>query len=137
MSYFLMAVVVRLQGVVVKHISFMHQWEEYFQQRNTVDCTGQTVSSNFGTIDSAQYNIEQLIHAGISNDLFSTQLRTLSEKQENLLQELADESYESYMQLKNHPDFLDYLVHVSPLNFIAKQISAAVRQNEAVLQNCN
>ncbi|HXL55537.1 MAG TPA: phosphoenolpyruvate carboxylase, partial [Chitinophagaceae bacterium] len=33
---------------------------------------GQTVSSNFGTIDSAQFNIEQLIHAGISNDLFST-----------------------------------------------------------------
>ena len=26
---------------------------------------GQTVSSNFGTIDSAQYNMEQLIHAGI------------------------------------------------------------------------
>ncbi|HMJ48882.1 MAG TPA: phosphoenolpyruvate carboxylase, partial [Ferruginibacter sp.] len=31
---------------------------------------GQTVSSNFGTIDAAQYNIEQLIHAGISNELF-------------------------------------------------------------------
>src|SRR5690606_2940127 len=33
---------------------------------------GQTVSSNFGTIDSAQFNIEQLIHAGIFNSLFST-----------------------------------------------------------------
>ena len=32
---------------------------------------GQTVSSNFGTIDSAQYNIEQLLNAGITNDLFS------------------------------------------------------------------
>ena len=32
---------------------------------------GQTVSSNFGTIDSAQFNIEQLVHAGIANDLFS------------------------------------------------------------------
>jgi phosphoenolpyruvate carboxylase len=32
---------------------------------------GQTVSSNFGTIDSAQYNMEQLIHAGLSNQLFS------------------------------------------------------------------
>src|SRR5688500_19689799 len=32
---------------------------------------GQTVSSNFGTIDSAQYNIEQQINAGISNSLFS------------------------------------------------------------------
>ena len=31
---------------------------------------GQTVSSNFGTIDSAQYNIEQLLNAGI--DVIST-----------------------------------------------------------------
>ena len=36
---------------------------------------GQTVSSNFGTIDSAQYNMEQLLNAGITNDLFS-QLQT-------------------------------------------------------------
>ena len=33
---------------------------------------GQTVSSNFGTIDSAQFNMEQLIHAGISNGSFTT-----------------------------------------------------------------
>ena len=33
---------------------------------------GQTVSSNFGTIESAQFNIEQLINAGISNDLFAS-----------------------------------------------------------------
>jgi phosphoenolpyruvate carboxylase len=78
---------------------------------------GQTVSSNFGIIDSAQFNIEQLIHAGISNDIFSTQLRTLSDKQEKLLEELAGLSYEAYMQLKNHPSFLDYLVHASPLRF--------------------
>ena len=31
---------------------------------------GQTVSSNFGTIDAAQFNIEQLMHAGISNGIF-------------------------------------------------------------------
>jgi phosphoenolpyruvate carboxylase len=78
---------------------------------------GQTVSSNFGIIDSAQFNIEQLIHAGISNDIFSTQLRTLSDKQEALLEELAGFSYQSYMTLKNHPYFLDYLVHASPLRF--------------------
>jgi len=32
---------------------------------------GQTISSNFGTLDSSQYNIEQLLSAGISNELFS------------------------------------------------------------------
>jgi phosphoenolpyruvate carboxylase len=78
---------------------------------------GQTVSSNFGTIDAAQYNIEQLIHAGISNDLFSNRSITLEKEEEALLQELADESFNSYNRLKNHPDFMDYLIHISPLKF--------------------
>ncbi|MEO8582238.1 MAG: phosphoenolpyruvate carboxylase [Flavitalea sp.] len=78
---------------------------------------GQTVSSNFGTIDSAQYNIEQLIHAGISNTLFSKLAITLQEQDEVLLQELSEESFKSYIELKEHPDFVDYLAHVSPLRF--------------------
>ena len=78
---------------------------------------GQTVSSNFGTIDSAQYNLEQLIHAGISNDLFSTRHITLRDDEHQLLEELAGESYKSYTALKNHPDFLDYLSNISPIKF--------------------
>src|SRR5215211_7757555 len=57
---------------------------------------GQTVSSNFGTIDSAQYNIEQLLNAGISNDLFSTRYVTLAANEESLLEELANESFIAY-----------------------------------------
>jgi len=78
---------------------------------------GQTVSSNFGTVDSAQYNIEQLIHAGISNTLFSNRQVTLNEKEHQLMQDLAEKSFESYVELKNHPDFLDYLTQISPLRF--------------------
>ena len=78
---------------------------------------GQTVSSNFGTVDAAQFNIEQLIHAGISNSIFSDKHVTLEEDEEDLLQQMADESYNSYNKLKNHPDFMDYLVHISPLKF--------------------
>ncbi|HEU4860596.1 MAG TPA: phosphoenolpyruvate carboxylase, partial [Chitinophagaceae bacterium] len=78
---------------------------------------GQTVSSNFGTIDSAQYNMEQLIHAGISNEVFSDKEKSLDKDEEALIQQLADISFDSYTQLKNHPDFLDYLVHASPLRF--------------------
>jgi phosphoenolpyruvate carboxylase len=81
---------------------------------------GQTVSSNFGTIDAAQYNIEQLIHAGISNDLFSNRHITLEKEEEQLLQELADESFKAYVELKNHPDFMDYLSHISPLKFYSE-----------------
>jgi phosphoenolpyruvate carboxylase len=81
---------------------------------------GQTVSSNFGTIDSAQYNMEQLLNAGISNDLFSTRPITLEKQEEELLQSLASEAYKAYCDLKNNPGFLDYLSHVSPLRFYAE-----------------
>lgn len=81
---------------------------------------GQTVSSNFGTIDAAQYNIEQLLHAGISNDLFNSREITLEEKEESLLQELADVSYKKYCSLKEHPYFTDYLSQVSPLKFYSE-----------------
>jgi len=81
---------------------------------------GQTVSSNFGTIDSAQYNIEQLIHAGISNDLFSSRKLTLQQDEEELFQEMADISFDSYTELKEHPYFMQYLNEVSPLQFYSE-----------------
>ena len=81
---------------------------------------GQTVSSNFGTIDSAQYNMEQLLNAGISNELFSTRERTLDEEEERLLSELAEESFNAYQNLKNHPNFMEYLAQVSPLKFYSE-----------------
>ena len=81
---------------------------------------GQTISSNFGTIDAAQYNMEQLIHAGISNALFSTRDTTLTDKEEDLLQALANESYEAFSILKNNPDFLEYLNYASPLRYYAE-----------------
>jgi len=81
---------------------------------------GQTVSSNFGTVDAAQFNIEQLLNAGISNDLFSTREETLSEKEETLLQELSALGYQSYKKLKDHPYLADYLLQVSPLRFYSE-----------------
>lgn len=80
---------------------------------------GQTVSSSFGTIDAAQFNMEQLINAGISNDLFADLKVSLQEHEHELIQLLADESFKAYNDLKNHPYFLDYLSYVSPLQFYA------------------
>lgn len=81
---------------------------------------GQTVSSNFGTIESAQYNIEQLLHAGIYNHLFASKENTFTKREEALMQNLADASFRAYEELKNHPAFLDYLSDVSPLRFYAE-----------------
>lgn len=81
---------------------------------------GQTISSNFGTVDSAQFNMEQLLNAGISNALFSPRKTTLSASEAALLQTLAEDSFTAYTTLKNHPYFLEYLGHASPLRFYAE-----------------
>ena len=81
---------------------------------------GQTVSSNFGTIDSAKYNMEQLIHAGISNGLITDNEITLQPNEEDILQQLAAASYDSYIALKEHPYFIEYLANASPLRFYAE-----------------
>lgn len=81
---------------------------------------GQTVSSNFGTVSAAQYNLEQLLHAGLYTNIFAAKDHTFAPGEEELLETLADESYRAYENLKNHPLFLDYLSHASPLKFYAE-----------------
>jgi len=81
---------------------------------------GQTVSSNFGTVASARYNIEQLLHAGIYNDIFAPKETTFSEREEYLMTNLAEQSFNAYDELKTHPNFLEYLSAVSPLRFYAE-----------------
>ncbi len=81
---------------------------------------GQTVSSNFGTVESAQYNIEQLLHAGTYNHFFASKPKTFSASEEALMQKLARHSFHAYQQLKDHPQFLDYLSHISPLRFYSE-----------------
>jgi len=81
---------------------------------------GQTVSSSFGTIESAQYNIEQLLNAGITNDLFSANEKNLNLQQQKAVEELANISFDTYKELKSHPYFLTYLSEVSPLNFYSE-----------------
>lgn len=78
---------------------------------------GQTISSSFGTVDSAKYNIEQLINAGISNALFSTLKVTMNKDADQLISQLASVSFEKYIGLKNHPNFMQYLNEVSPLQY--------------------
>jgi len=81
---------------------------------------GQTISSNFGTTDSAQYNLEQLISSGVSNEFFDTVKNTLTKEQKIILDDLADLSYKSYSDFKNHEKFLPYLEEMSTLKYYGK-----------------
>ncbi len=81
---------------------------------------GQTITSNFGTINSSQYNLEQLLSAGVSHELFADTKLQLSQQDRLILEELGNISYQSYQQLKEHPLFLPYLQKFSPLNYYSK-----------------
>ncbi len=81
---------------------------------------GQTVSSSFGTTASAQFNMEQLLNAGIYNDVLAEQSNTLTATHRSLIAEMAQIGYETFKQLKNHPKFISYLTVVSPLNFYSE-----------------
>ncbi|MGS2725570.1 phosphoenolpyruvate carboxylase [Psychroserpens sp. BH13MA-6] len=80
---------------------------------------GQTISSNFGTLDSSQYNLEQLISSGILNRLNDT---NLAMKKENIsvMDDLANLSFKAYSDFKNHPMFVPYLERMSTLKYYAK-----------------
>lgn len=81
---------------------------------------GQTISSNFGTLDSSQYNIEQLLSAGISNELYSNSDQILSEDEIQIMDDMAETSYKSYSDFKNHPMFMPYLERMSTLKYYGK-----------------
>ena len=79
---------------------------------------GQTISSNFGTKNSAQYNLEQLLSSGIKNDIFTKD--QLNDNHRKLIDDLAKTSYKTYVDFKNHPKFLPYLEKMSTLKYYAK-----------------
>ncbi|WP_109300715.1 phosphoenolpyruvate carboxylase [Aquimarina sp. AU474] len=81
---------------------------------------GQTISSNFGTLDSCQYNLEQLLGAGVENELTDNESNLFSTANKETMQELADISYKTYVDFKNHPKFLPYLEHMSTLKYYGK-----------------
>ncbi|NKQ99662.1 phosphoenolpyruvate carboxylase, partial len=81
---------------------------------------GQTITSNFGTIQSSQYNLEQLLSAGASNELFAETRIQISQHDRFLLEELGKISHETYQSFKTHPLFLSYLQQFSPLDYYSK-----------------
>lgn len=80
---------------------------------------GQTISSNFGTLDSSQYNLEQLISSGISNRIGDSNV-TLSDEDKIVMNDLAEISHQTYKDFKSHPMFIPYLERMSTLKYYAR-----------------
>ncbi|MFL1011092.1 phosphoenolpyruvate carboxylase [Flavisericum labens] len=79
---------------------------------------GQTISSNFGTLDSSQYNLEQLISSGIMNKL--KEKNRMSDEDRAVMNDLAETSYQTYKDFKSHEMFIPYLERMSTLKYYAK-----------------
>ena len=80
---------------------------------------GQTISSNFGTLESSQYNLEQLISSGINNSISEANLTMLPENRD-VMADLSERSYKAYSDFKAHPKFISYLENMSTLKYYAK-----------------
>ena len=91
-------------------------------ENNEIQITiqGQTISSNFGTLDSCRFNLENLLSAGVTNGVFNKDKKQLTTQQREMFDELAKLSFEKYSEFKAHPKFLPYLEKMSTLNYYAK-----------------
>ncbi len=81
---------------------------------------GQTISSNFGTLNSSQYNLEQLFCAGLENSVFKGDVAKMTDEQRVIMNDLAELGFEAYTNFKEDPKFIDYLEDVSVLKYYGK-----------------
>jgi phosphoenolpyruvate carboxylase len=81
---------------------------------------GQTISSNYGTLNSSQYNMEQFFCAGLENTVFKGDVKGINDKQRAIMNDLAELGFDAYNDFKNDPLFVDYLEDVSVLKYYGK-----------------
>jgi phosphoenolpyruvate carboxylase len=84
--------------------------------------------------------MEQLLNAGIYNDVLADHTNTLTPKHHHLIEEMAVIGYEVFKQLKTHPKFISYLTIISPLNYysetnIASRPSKRKKSGQLVLED--
>ncbi|MFT7104278.1 MAG: phosphoenolpyruvate carboxylase [Flavobacteriales bacterium] len=78
---------------------------------------GQTISSNFGTVDSSKFNLEQLMSAGLENSVLDDLDKRIDAKSRALIEELSEISYSTYCDFKAHKCFVPYLEKMSTLKY--------------------
>lgn len=80
---------------------------------------GQTVSSKFSSPEAACHYLENLLTAGMESRLFAKPTSN-AKKSAKLMQSIADESLQAYIDLKSRADFLAFLEHRSPLKYFGQ-----------------
>jgi phosphoenolpyruvate carboxylase len=81
---------------------------------------GQTVSSQYGSVETARFNMEQLINAGVTSALNTAENEVLTPAQKELITDMAEASHTLFLDLRKQPLFVEYLEKFSPLKLLSK-----------------
>lgn len=95
------------------HQFYAAQGDEIEKNKIQLTIQGQTITSIYGTEDQATYNFEQLLLAGVK----AKSRKSWKSDQQELMNHLAELSYEKYTSLKNHPLFIPYLEEMTTLKY--------------------
>ncbi|SDS77671.1 Phosphoenolpyruvate carboxylase, type 1 [Mucilaginibacter mallensis] len=102
------------------HRFYASMGDEIANEHIQLTIQGQTVSSQYGSIETARFNMEQLINAGIVSELYPNKNDLLSIKHKALIADMASESYKMFMDLKQDSLFVEYLEKFSPLKLLSR-----------------
>jgi phosphoenolpyruvate carboxylase len=102
------------------HRFYASMGDEIANEHIQLTIQGQTVSSQYGSIETARFNMEQLINAGIVSELYPSKNDHLNSKSKALISEMAEVSYKSFMNLRQHDLFVEYLEKFSPLKLLSR-----------------
>jgi phosphoenolpyruvate carboxylase len=101
------------------HRFYASQTKDIANNEIQLTIQGQTITSTYGTKDHFIHNSEQLLTAGLSNNLFGKE-NVISADSRKLIEELSLLSFTKYDALKQHPMFIPYLENRSTLKYYTK-----------------
>lgn len=102
------------------HRFYASMGEEIANEHIQLTIQGQTVSSQYGSVETARFNIEQLIDAGVISALKPNDDDVLNTQQKAMISDMAGASYELFMAMRKDPLFVEYLEKYSPLKLLSK-----------------
>ncbi|HEY0246197.1 MAG TPA: phosphoenolpyruvate carboxylase, partial [Mucilaginibacter sp.] len=101
------------------HRFYASMGNEIANEQIQLTIQGQTVSSQYGSVETARFNIEQLINAGVISSLQPNKNDLLNKEQKDVIAEMADESHNLFLALRKHELFVAYLEKFSPLKLLS------------------
>jgi phosphoenolpyruvate carboxylase len=96
------------------HQFYAAQGKDVSNDKIHLTIQGQTITSIYGTHEQATYNLEQLLLAGTKP---FNESKRMSQAERDLLNDLAEKSYQKYLSLKNDKLFVPYLEKMTTLKY--------------------